>query len=81
MGNIKLISSPLLVDMFTLVKLNGKKPMLFYTYLHYILPVFILQIYTPGYFIVINFYNFQGFMQDQIIASHTCFGGHVDINC
>ena len=23
----------------------------------------------------------QGFMQDQIFASHTCFGGHVDINC
>ena len=25
--------------------------------------------------------NVQGFMQDQIIASHTCFGGHVDVNC
>ena len=23
----------------------------------------------------------QGFIQDQIIASHTCFGGHVDVNC
>ena len=24
----------------------------------------------------------QGFMQDQIIASHTCFGGHfMDVNC
>ena len=23
----------------------------------------------------------QGFMQDKIIASHTCFGGHVDVNC
>ena len=23
----------------------------------------------------------QGFMQDQIIASHTCFGGHIDVNC
>ena len=23
----------------------------------------------------------QGFMQNQIIASHTCFGGHIDINC
>ena len=22
----------------------------------------------------------QGFMQDQIIASHTCFGGHMDVN-
>ena len=21
----------------------------------------------------------QGFMQDQIIASHMCFGGHVDV--
>ena len=20
-------------------------------------------------------------MQDTIIASHTCFGGHVDVNC
>ena len=26
---------------------------------------------------------YQGFMQDQIIASQTCFGGHMDIiiNC
>ena len=23
----------------------------------------------------------QGFIQDQIIASHTCFGGHMDVNC
>ena len=23
----------------------------------------------------------QGFMQDQIIASHTCFDGHMDVNC
>ena len=23
----------------------------------------------------------QAFMQDQIIASHTCFGGHMDVNC
>ena len=23
----------------------------------------------------------QGFMQDQIIASHTCFSGHIDVNC
>ena len=23
----------------------------------------------------------QGFMQDQIIACHTCFGGHMDGNC
>ena len=22
----------------------------------------------------------QGFMQDKIIASHTCFGGHMDVN-
>ena len=22
----------------------------------------------------------QGFMQDQIIASHTCFGRHMDVN-
>ena len=21
------------------------------------------------------------FMQDKIIASHTCFGGHMDVNC
>ena len=26
-------------------------------------------------------YGMQGFMQDQIIASHICFGGHVDVNC
>ena len=23
----------------------------------------------------------QGFMQDKIIASHTCFGGHMDVSC
>ena len=23
----------------------------------------------------------RGFMQDNIIASHTCFGGHMDVNC
>ena len=23
----------------------------------------------------------QGFMQDKIIASHTCFGGHMDVTC
>ena len=23
----------------------------------------------------------QGFMQDKIIASHTCFGEHMDVNC
>ena len=23
----------------------------------------------------------QGFMQDNIITSHTCFGGHMDVNC
>ena len=23
----------------------------------------------------------QGFMQDKIIASHTCFVGHMDVNC
>ena len=23
----------------------------------------------------------QGFMHDQIIASHTYFGGHMDVNC
>ena len=23
----------------------------------------------------------KGFMEDQIIASHTCFVGHVGVNC
>ena len=23
----------------------------------------------------------QGFMQDKIITCHTCFGGHMDVNC
>ena len=23
----------------------------------------------------------QGFVQDQIVVSHTCFGGHMDVNC
>ena len=26
------------------------------------------------------FHSWQGFMQDQIIASYTCFGAHVDVN-
>ena len=25
--------------------------------------------------------DWQGFRQDQIIASHICFGGHVAVNC
>ena len=37
----------------------------------------ILNVVT--YVFVVNFR--QGFMQDQIIASHTCFGGHMDVNC
>ena len=31
--------------------------------------------------IVILFINKQGFMQDKILSSHTCFGGHMDVNC
>ena len=23
----------------------------------------------------------QGFLKDKIIASHTCFGEHLDVNC
>ena len=23
----------------------------------------------------------QGLMQDKNFASHTCFGGHMDVNC
>ena len=30
--------------------------------------------------VLLQGYN-QGFMQDKIIASHTCFGGHMDVNC
>ena len=36
------------------------------------------------YCICVLFYKLayiQGFMQDKIIASHTCFGGHMDVNC
>ena len=25
--------------------------------------------------------SIQGFMQDKIIASQPCFGGHMDVNC
>ena len=25
--------------------------------------------------------HIQGFMQDKIIASHICFGGHMDVHC
>ena len=28
-----------------------------------------------------NCLSVQGFMQGKIIASHTCFGGHMDVNC
>ena len=27
------------------------------------------------------FTGVQGFTQDKIIASHTCFRGHMDVNC
>ena len=30
---------------------------------------------------IINLRTAQGFMQDKIIASHTCFGGHMEVNC
>ena len=30
---------------------------------------------------MLGFHGKHGFMQDQIIASHTCFGGHMDVNC
>ena len=26
-------------------------------------------------------YHSQGFMQNNIIASHTCFGGHMGVDC
>ena len=29
----------------------------------------------------LSFTGKQGFMQDKIIDSHTCFGGHMDVNC
>ena len=28
-----------------------------------------------------DYVGYQGFMQDKIIASHTSFGGHMDVNC
>ena len=30
---------------------------------------------------VLQFPTGQSFMQNQIIASHTCFDGHIDVNC
>ena len=29
----------------------------------------------------VDMFACQGFMQDKIIVSHTCFDGHVDVNC
>ena len=29
----------------------------------------------------LQFSSKQGFMHDKIIASHTCFGGHMGVNC
>ena len=29
----------------------------------------------------VHIHSRQGFMQDTIIASHPCFGGHMDVNC
>ncbi|KAK2182667.1 hypothetical protein NP493_341g01000 [Ridgeia piscesae] len=37
-----------------------------------------LPIFSPNLFILPLSH---GFMQDHIIASHTCFGGHMDVNC
>ena len=34
-----------------------------------------------SYFRMRNICLSQGFMQDKIIASHTYFGGHMDVNC
>ena len=39
-----------------------------------------LKYVNGGWHFVIFTYK-QGFMQDKIIASHTCFGGHMDVNC
>ena len=43
---------------------------------------------TEPKFILNNLSNFdifgtgcQGFIQNQIIVSHACFGGHMDVNC
>ena len=37
----------------------------------------VLNLYVNNYTLT----HTQGFMQDKIIASHTCFGGHMDVNC
>ena len=31
-------------------------------------------------FLFLKIIDKQGFMQDNIIANHTCFGGHMDVN-
>ena len=31
--------------------------------------------------VCVTFTYMEGFMQDKIIASYTCFGGHMDVNC
>ena len=31
-------------------------------------------------FVLLLVHIIQGFMQDHIFASHTCFGGHMDVN-
>ena len=44
--------------------------------------IFFYYIYIYIYIYNIQIVNInQGFMQDQIIASHTCFGRHMDVNC
>ena len=52
--------------------------------LHYMCPalyvsciICVLHYMCPALYVSIK----QGFMQDNIIASHTCFGGHMDVNC
>ena len=49
-----------------------------YVYLFYFPDVYFLSRYVMFIFVCAGA---NGFMLHNIIASHTCFGGHMDVNC
>ena len=43
--------------------------------------MFILSVCCEAPQTIMDVELYQGFMQEKIIASYTCFGGHMDVNC
>ena len=65
---------------------------LFYTFMLYQYMCIMLNIYINFHcaftcfvqhlrILLYKYGALQGFMQDPVIASHTCFDGHMDVKC